>query len=371
MPLARNRILFFIIFLLLFSLKFSVRAQTSAGVVLKTVVIDAGHGGNDPGAISLDRKLLEKDVTLSIATKLGNLIKKSCPDVKVIYTRSKDIYVPLDTRSDIANKNHADLFISIHCNSVPKGKSAPSGCETFIMGMHKSGSNLEVCKIENSVILLEDDYTTKYQGYNPNDPESFIFFNLMQNANLEQSLEMAALCQENLKKSPINRDRGIKQGGLLVLWKTTMPAILVEVGFISNQNDRNILASDQKRNLIASQLFSAFQEFKKQYEAGNEEGDTLHVKQAEIPAQEINSPEVHDDELFYSVQVFALSRKLKPGSREFKGYDNINTIKVGSLYKYSIGQFKTEEQAVKNLPEIKKKFQGAFVIKIKNNTIIN
>ena len=145
------------------------------GVALRTVVIDAGHGGHDPGAISTDGKLTEKFVVLDVALSLGKMINEAYPDVKVIYTRDKDVFIPLNTRADIANKNHADLFISLHCNSVPKNKTAPSGTETYVMGMSKSESNMEVSKRENSVILMEDDYSTKYQGYDPDNPESFIF----------------------------------------------------------------------------------------------------------------------------------------------------------------------------------------------------
>ncbi|MCF0168395.1 MAG: N-acetylmuramoyl-L-alanine amidase, partial [Bacteroidales bacterium] len=304
---------------LIFSVSVCAEAEN---VKLSTIVIDAGHGGHDPGAISLDKKLREKTVTLDIAQKLGAKIKAAYPDVKVIYTRSKDVYVPLDERSDIANRNHADLFISIHINSVPKTSKAPSGCETFVMGMHKNGANMEVCKRENSVILLEDDYSTKYQGYDPNDPQSFIFFNLMQNANFEQSLAFADLCQKQLNKGPIKTNRGIKQGGLLVLWRTTMPSVLVELGFISNASDKATLASADKRDQLAGRLFTAFDQFKKQYEGGSEYQLPEITEESKQEGAEATNPEKGDEQPF-AIQVFAISGKFSPADSKFKGEKDV------------------------------------------------
>ena len=358
--------------LLLFSHSLAAQQQ---GVTLKTVVIDAGHGGKDPGAVSLDNKVKEKDVVLDIALTLGDKIKKAYPNINVIYTRKSDVYVELNERSNIANKNHADLFISIHCNSVPKKSKAPSGCETFIMGANKSASNMEVCKIENSVVLLEEDYSTKYQGYDPNDPESAIFFNLMQNAFFEQSLIFADLCQKNLRKSPIPTNRGIKQGGLLVLWRTTMPSVLVELGFITNASDRNVLGTKSKRGELASALFNAFEQFKNQYEGQIEvdlssitiqEGSEYEEESNEAPAT-VSKP-VND--AYYAVQIFAVSKNLKDGAAEFKGEKNIGRFSSGSLIKYTVGHYDTEAQANKQLPALQKKFKGAFVVKIEGGKIV-
>ncbi|HPS95583.1 MAG TPA: N-acetylmuramoyl-L-alanine amidase, partial [Bacteroidales bacterium] len=192
-------------------------AQNDSYVSIRKVVIDAGHGGKDPGAVSINRKTQEKNITLTVALKLGDLIKKNFPDIKVIYTRSTDVFIPLNQRTDIANKNRADLFISVHVNSA-KARSA-AGTETFVMGMDKSSSNLEVSKLENSVVVLEgDDFSSKYEGFDPNVPESYIIFSLLQNSHLEHSLSFASLVQRNLSKGPIIINRGIKQAGLLVLW---------------------------------------------------------------------------------------------------------------------------------------------------------
>ncbi len=365
-------------------------------VRLSTVVIDPGHGGHDSGAISRDGSLKEKDVVLDVALRLGARISGGYPDVKVIYTRKSDEFIPLDKRADIANKNRADLFISVHVNSVPKASKAPSGCETFVMGMHKNAANMEVCKRENSVILLEDDYSTKYQGFDPSDTESYIFFNLMQNAYFEQSLIFAELCQKELRKGPITTDRGIKQGGLLVLWRTTMPSVLVELGFITNASDRATLSSPQKREQLAGDLFNAFVKFKEQYESGQEGGQEGQSPDAEssrkaaekqessagsaasseaeksagsaaaAEAAVDGSSQTADPGSYFTVQIFALSKKLESGAPQFKGRKDIHRFKVGSIYKYGVGTFRSESEAAKASAEMKSDFPGCFVVKIDN-----
>ena len=354
------------------STAFSASAQ-GGGVALRTVVIDAGHGGHDPGAISTDGKLTEKFVVLDVALSLGKMINEAYPDVKVIYTRDKDVFIPLNTRADIANKNHADLFISLHCNSVPKNKTAPSGTETYVMGMSKSESNMEVSKRENSVILMEDDYSTKYQGYDPDNPESFIFFNLMQNAYFEQSLLMAELCQKHLSKGPISTNRGIKQGALLVLWRTTMPSVLVEMGFITNKNDRNTLASKDKRTQLASRIFGAFKDFKEQYDGTVSDApaptssDTIPVVKEETPKATADTKTVEtasNPNPFYAIQIFAVSRNISSGSGDFKGLKEIEKFKSGNIYKYTTGHFKSEKDAKAALSSVRTKFKDAFVVKV-------
>ena len=231
---------------------------------IRTVVIDAGHGGHDPGAVSEGMK--EKNITLDVAVKLSAKIKAAFPDVNVILTRDRDIYIPLAERSAIANRNKADLFISIHVNSAGGASASARGTETFLMGTDKSESNMAVCRTENSVILLEDDYTAKYAGYDPNAPDSFIFFNLMQNAQFEQSVEAASLIENEMASGPIGHSRGIKQAPLLVLWKTTMPAVLAEIGFLSSQTDRKLLSNKNKRDEIAECIFRGFSKYKNKYD---------------------------------------------------------------------------------------------------------
>ncbi len=232
---------------------------------LKKVVIDAGHGGNAPGAVW--GKLQEKTITLSVALKLGALIRKRFPEVEVIYTRTTDVAVDLSKRSDIANKAKADLFISIHVNSAES--TAARGTETWVMGMDKAQKNLDVAIRENSVISYEKDYRSKYEGFDPTSVESYIIFSLMQYAYLEQSLAWASLIQKEFASDMPTPDRGVKQGPLLVLWKATMPSLLTEIGFISNEQDRKFLSTEEGQNKIAHSLLNAFAAYKKQCEAGN------------------------------------------------------------------------------------------------------
>ena len=333
---------------------------------LRTVVIDAGHGGKDPGAVY--GKVREKDITLDVAVRLGEKIKKAYPDVKVIYTRDKDVYIPLHERGKKANRNHADLFISIHVNSARN--SAARGTETFLMGTDNSRSNMEVCKRENSVILLEEDYTTTYAGYDPKEPDSFIFFNMMQSAQLEQSVRMAELVEQQLAQGPIGLSRGIKQATLLVLWRTTMPAVLVEIGFLSNQKDREKLTNRDERGKMADGIFRAFAAFKKEYDRELEKPEipatpdsvVAPVTTAPVPAAPKVEPISTADTLF-RIQVFSLSRKLEAGAPEFQG-ENVDCLKVGETYKYCIGFYKTRFEAAGALSGVKTKFPGAFLIRV-------
>ena len=356
----------------LLSLVFSA-ADAFAGpdnaIRLRTVVIDAGHGGHDPGAINKNSKLREKDINLDLALKLGELIQKGYPDVKVIYTRKTDKFIELAERGNIANRNHADLFISIHVNSAKS--TAASGTETFVMGTDKSSSNMEVCKRENSVILLEDDYSTTYEGFDPNNPESYIIFNLMQNAHFEQSIAFAALVQQNfIANGPIKKSRGVRQAPLMVLWRTTMPSVLIEVGFLSNASDRTTLNQVANRQKIAQDIYDAFAAFKQQYDAGGDFSiDTSVLADGEDEPEE---KETIKEEVkpatpagpHWEIQILASSKKLKNGSAELKGETAYQCRFINGMYKYSVGNFSTKEAAAKALPDIRNKFPGAFVIAV-------
>lgn len=230
------------------------------------VVIDAGHGGHDPGTHG--KKALEKDVALKIALKLGNYIQKNFRDVKVIYTRKNDTYLALDERANVANKSKADLFICIHANSVP-GSDA-FGTETYVMGLHKDKSNFEVAKRENSVILMDENYEERYEGFDPNSPESYILFSLTQSAYQESSLLFAQKVEEQFKSRVGRSSRGVKQAGFVVLWRTTMPSVLIETGFLSNSKEEQFLAGPQGQDLIASGIYRAFKEYKFMVEAMNQ-----------------------------------------------------------------------------------------------------
>jgi len=230
-----------------------------------TIVIDAGHGGKDPGTHGKFMK--EKDVALKIALKVGSYIEKNMPGVKVIYTRKKDFYLTLDERAQIANKAKADLFICIHANAV--SKEAIFGTETYVMGLHKSEDNFEVAKRENAVILLESDYQEKYEGFDPNSPESYILFSLAQSAYQESSLKFAEKIESQFKARVGRKSHGVKQAGFWVLWRTAMPSVLIEVGFLTNNKEEKFLSDANGQDLIASGIYRAFKDYKAQVEAIN------------------------------------------------------------------------------------------------------
>ncbi len=349
---------------------------------IRTVVIDPGHGGKDPGAISRNGRTKEKNITLSVALKLGNLIKENFPQIKVVYTRSTDKYVELAQRAEIANRNKADLFISIHVNSAKAAQAR--GTETFVMGAHKSEDNFEVCKLENSVIVIEDDYEAKYEGFNPNSPESYIIFSLLQNIHQEQSIKYAAHVQGQFAKGPIPVNRGVKQGGLLVLWRTTMPAVLTELGFISNSKDYAVLVSQNGQEQFARKLYNAFVAYKNDFE-----GDAPYVGQEssvkkESPVKKepvgkkeavgkeghAGKEEVASAEDFYAVQILSVDKVLKAGAYDLKGRKDARYVKVGKAYKYYLGQYATRKEAAAALGLVRKTFPGAFVIHVKDNKII-
>jgi N-acetylmuramoyl-L-alanine amidase len=232
---------------------------------VRTVVIDAGHGGKDPG--TLGKITQEKDVVLKIALKAGKYIETNLPEVNVLYTRKTDKYVDFQARADVANKNKADLFISVHANSIVGANAY--GTETFVMGLHKDNSNFEVAKRENSVILMDENYKEKYEGFDPNSPESYILFSLNQSAYQVNSLKFAQKVEDQFKNRVGRSSRGVKQAGFLVLWMTTTPSVLIETGFLSNSKEETFLASENGQDLIASGIYRAFKDYKKEIELIN------------------------------------------------------------------------------------------------------
>lgn len=237
---------------------------------INTVVIDAGHGGKDSGTSGVSSK--EKDIALKIALELGKTIQKYLKDVKVIYTRTSDKFIELEQRAQIANKNGADLFISIHCNSLPKNTSEARkqgifGTETYIMGMHTSDANFDVAKRENAVILLEDGDKEVYEDFDPNSPESYILFSLYQSAYLENSLRLANKIELQFKERVKRKSRGVRQAGFWVLYRTSMPSVLVETGYLSNNKEEKYLNDPYGQTLIASGLFRAFRDYKNEIES--------------------------------------------------------------------------------------------------------
>lgn len=346
---------------------------------LKTVCIDAGHGGHDPGCISADRKTREKDLTLSIAQKLAAEIRKGHPGVKVVMTRNSDTYVTLNGRADIANKANADLFISIHINAAANksasGFSVHCLGQSSVKGRDLFSNNMEIVKRENSVILLEEDYSSKYQGFDPNDPESFIFFNLMQNAHLEQSLLFADDVATALKNGPVRKNRGISQDPFLVLWRTAMPAVLVECGFMSNASDLANMKTEENQKKIAHQLYNAFTSFKKKYDSsiGGEavaktETEKTVTKESE-PEEKAADTAKEETAGQFGMQVLASGRKMKANDSFFKGYEAV-AVWTGKLYKYVIGVKPTEKEAREEAKKIKKNFPDGFLVRIEGEDTV-
>lgn len=316
------------------------------------VVLDAGHGGKDPGCVY--KNCLEKDVTLSIAKKLGALIKKKYPDVEVIYTRSTDVYVPLAERGIIANKAGADLFISIHINAATN--QSARGTSTHVMGMDKQGKNLEVAMRENDVVVYEDDYTTRYEGYNAGDPASYIMFSLMQYAHQDQSMMFAEIVQKHYKQALPMPDRGTTQEPFLVLWRASMPSVLTEIGFLSNATDRTYVTSDKGQTEAAQALCEAFGEYKRQVE-----------RRANVVTQEkVVEPEPGqaDDRILFYVQLSFLDRSQPHNSRKFGSYRGkvVERRVEGKGYRYLIGGTEDYQQALKLQREARKEFPDAFVV---------
>ena len=362
------------------------------GLGLRTVCIDAGHGGKDPGCVSRDGSgTKEKDIVLSIAKDLSRRIKTGYPDVKVVMTRSNDTFVELGERAGIANRNNADLFISIHVNSVDTRKNrswaAANGFSIHTLGQSKTGRdlfsfNMEVCKRENSVILLEDDYTTKYHGFDPAEPESYIFFNLMQNANLGHSLAFAEDVDLQMAKGPISNNRGLSQDPFYVLWKTKMPAVLIEVGFITNTSDLAVMKTEIGRKAIANRIYQAFVSFKKRYDASmninpsepvadfddeaysGTETEAVVNSETEPDASNIGQAE---RSILYGTQIFASAKLLDSSDSRFMGY--VPTIIQGEkVYKYIIGVSEKLDEAKNLNKKIKKSYPDSFIVSICDNS---
>ncbi|MCK4662175.1 MAG: N-acetylmuramoyl-L-alanine amidase [Bacteroidales bacterium] len=332
------------------------------------VVIDPGHGGKDSGAIG--RKAKEKDIVLSISLKLGEYIKNNFPDVEIIYTRTTDVFIPLHKRAEIANSNNADLFISIHANSNKNPK--PQGTETFAMGLHKTKGNLEVAQKENSVIVFEEDYTTKYKGYDPNSSESYIIFSLMQNIYLDQSLNFASLVQEQFRERTKRIDRGVKQAGFLVLWNTTMPSVLIEAGFISNSEEEKFLMSDIGQDYIASAIFRAFKEYKTLIDENEKAVNNMVENQSLIQNNDtINKKEITKDSIIFKIQITSSSKPIPVDSSYFKGLENVQEQKLNDVYKYTVYEENDFKEIKKLQKSIRKLFPDAFIISFKNGEKIN
>lgn len=325
-------------------------AQKKADFV---IVIDAGHGGKDIGARGVVEN--EKDITLDVALRFGQLIEKNFKDVQVIYTRKTDVFLELWERARIANKNHANLFVSIHCNSAAN-KSA-YGSETFVMGLRRMEENMEVSKRENSVILLEDDQE-RYQKFDPNDEEAVIAFEIMHSAYLDQSIKYASLVENEFSRGG-RSSRGVKQNIFHVLRENASPSVLVELGFISNPDEGTYLSTEKGKQERAESLFQAFKKYKQEYD----EKDGRIV--VEEKPKEVEKPVAG---LTYKIQILVSKNKYAPSAKQLNGLTDVEVVQAGDLYKYYYGNtnLASERDQLLNYA-IKKGFKDAFVVEFVNN----
>ncbi len=337
-------------------------AQKSASNAnrISTVVLDAGHGGKDPGSIGTKRyKTTEKDVALAVALLVGKYIKENMPGVKVVYTREDDRFIELMERSNIANRNNADVFISIHCNSNARPEAF--GSETFVMGLHKTEANMRVAMKENESILFEDDHALRYDGYDPKDPESMIALSLRQNAYIDHSLLLSSLVQDQFRERVGRADRGVKQAGFLVISYTTMPAILVELGFLSNPAEEDFLQSKQGQEYMASAIYRAFKEYAHRIE--NKDVTLVQEAKPDSPAVVV-APSVTAAAapgVSFKVQIATSSKRIPLNSPKFKQLD-VEESKAGELWKYSVGNAPDLATARELQKTCKAKgFEGAFI----------
>lgn len=318
------------------------------------VVIDAGHGGKDPGA--LGQNSCEKNIALAIALKTGEYIEKYTPGVEVIYTRKTDVFIELYKRAKIATDSKANVFISIHCNASKT--SSANGTETYVMGLHKSEANLEVAKLENAAILNEENFADMYEGFDPNQDEDYITLTMFQDASLDQSTMLADEIQRQFRERVKRKDRGVFQAGFLVLYRTTMPGVLVETGFITNPEDERFLMSEDGQAYIASAIFRSFKYYKEEMERKDNKAP-LVVKDYLKEPEAVKPPDI-----YFRVQ-FTSSRTPKVfDAKKYKDLPDIREYRQDSWYKYSTGNFRTYEDALKHQKFIKenKKYKDAFVI---------
>lgn len=333
-----------------------------------TVVIDPGHGGKDPGA-SYRTLIKEKDVVLQIGLKLGEYIRRYLSGVKVIFTRDRDVFVPLHVRAEIANKNKADLFISLHANYC--GAPSISGAETFVLGLHRSEENLDVAKKENSVILMEDDYSSHYEGFDPNSPESYIMFEMVQDEYLDQSIDFAAEVQNQFRDRIKRTDRGVKQAGFLVLRRTSMPSVLIESGFLSNPTEAQYMNSTVGQEYLASAIFRAVRSYKNTIESKSEYKMAAPVQQKkEINPVSIKSPPAIAP-IMFRIQLAATSKKIVPIPANFKGLQNIDRKRSRSTYKYYYGNSASFDEIQKLKAQVKALFPDAFVVAFEKGEAIS
>lgn len=363
----------------------------SPGYKIRTIVLDAGHGGHDTGCNGPSHSY-EKDVTLKIILDLGAMIEAKYPDIKVLYTRKTDVFITLQDRALMANKNDADLFLSVHCNANPNKEAY--GTETYLMGLHVSQANLDVARRENSVIKLEKDYENTYDGFDPDSPEAMIALSLAQNANIEQSTFLASKVQESLTTKLNRFNRGVKQAGFWVLYRTTCPSILIETGFLTNRTEERYLTSDDGQEELAKAIFHAFEDYKNTIENGNKltppvinntDDNLIASTNAEAPVIASDSdkdpvtPPVKTKEsktvkqdyslkgVVYKVQVKSSPKPLPKSDKAYKVMGSLKMEKERGIYKYLYGYYNDYGKARKAMEKARKSgFRDAFVVVYKN-----
>lgn len=350
-----------------------------------TVVIDPGHGGHDHGAKG--ERVCEKDINLAVATRVGKLIKRNMKEVEVVFTRSSDKFIPLQGRCDIANRAKGDIFVSIHTNSVaansPSRKTV-SGASVYTLGLSRADTNLDVAMRENSVMKLEDDYTTTYSGFDPSSAESYIVFELTQSAHLDRSVRLARELQRELVATAGRRDMGVRQAPFWVLVRTSMPAVLVELDFVCNPTVEEFLGSDRGRDKLAESIFKGIKAY---YGSTSRsacvDGDTATAapggdgnrkakkdrkekkdrKKSTAPADAAAPDAAAPDEVVYKIQFLTSPRRLDAADKRLKDLDDVDCYLDGGVVKYTVGAFPTVSAAQKRLREMKRRFPDAFVIK--------
>lgn len=368
-----------------------------------TLVIDPGHGGHDVGALGAISK--EKNINLAVALRFGKYVEQNLPEVRVIYTRTKDVFIPLNERANIANRANADLFISVHTNALPAGKVA-RGFETYTLGMHRAKDNLDVAMRENSVISMEKDYQQRYQGFDPRSSESYIIFEFIQGKNMERSVDLARMIQRGVCDGANRPDKGVHQAGFLVLRETSMPGCLIELGFITTPDEERLLNNDSRVDDIARGIYEAFAKYKNKYdrsvsvpyrakdsedvnlpkivpdqepapktrvvtrgkqpkrEEATPEQPKREVKKQE-PKKVVKKAEVADAPVF-KLQIFVGSRNLRKGDAHFKGETDYDSFQEGNLVKYTLGASTNYNEIYRLRKEKLDKFPEAFIIAFKN-----
>ena len=322
------------------------------------VVVDAGHGGQDPGALGKNSQ--EKDITLALALGLEKMIKKNHPEVEVLLTRNTDVFIPLFRRIQFANEENADLFISIHCNHISNPNTR--GTETFVMGLHRAEENLAVAKRENASILLEYNYKENYDGYDPNSIEGHIMMSMYQNAYLEKSIEFAALVEKSFEKMSFSKSRGVKQAGFAVLRRASMPAVLVEAGFLSNQEEENFLLSDEGQNKVCNAMLEAVSQFVEKKKGANPASQPVAGKDKNSN----DNTNTDAGKTLYRVQIAAMKTlKADMDSAEIRKIGKLHVVEEKELIKYMVGDYTSQEEAAFAKEKLKKLgYSGAFLVKL-------